>query len=67
MAFPDKSTTNGFPKPYMDTANIEDPMMKRVDVHKGEIGSRSSGLPKGLMDEGMQIEHVQNHFEGAKK
>lgn len=58
MAFPDTSTTNGFPKPYLNTAKVEDPMMKRVDVHKGEIGSRSSGLPKGLLDEGMGIEHV---------
>lgn len=60
MAFPDKSTTSGFPRPYMSTANIEDPIMKRVDVHKGEIGSRSSGMPKGLLDEGMSIEHVGN-------
>jgi hypothetical protein len=58
MAFPDKSTTKGFPKPYLDTANIEDPIMKRVDVHKGEIGSRSSGLPQGVASEGMGIEHV---------
>jgi hypothetical protein len=65
MAFPDKSTTKGFPRAYMDTANIEDPMMKRVDVHKGEIGSRSSGMPKGLMDEGMSIEHVSNRSTGG--
>ena len=58
MAFPDKSTTNGFPRAYMQTANVEDPIMKRVDIHKGEIGSRSSGMPKGLLDEGMSIEHV---------
>ena len=66
MAFPDKSTTNGFPRPYMNTANIEDSIMKRVDVHRGEIGSRSSGMPKGLMDEGMSIEHVSNHTTGSK-
>ena len=66
MSFPDKSTTSGFPKPYLSTANIEDPIMKRVDVHRGEIGSRSSGMPKGMMDDAMQIEHVQNHFEGSK-
>lgn len=66
MAFPDKSTTKGFPRPYMDTANIEDPIMKRVNVHKGEIGSRSSGMPKGLMDESMSLEHVANHYEGGK-
>ena len=58
MAFPDKSTTSGFPKPYMSEAKIEDPIMKRVDVHKGEIGSRSSGMPDGLLDSGMSIQHV---------
>jgi hypothetical protein len=58
MSFPDKSTTKNFPKPYIDTASIEDPLMKRVDVHKGEIGSRSSGLPKGLENTGLSIEHV---------
>lgn len=66
MAFPDKSTTSGFPKPYMDTANIDDPMMKRVDVHKGEIGSRASGMPKSLLDEGMSLDHVSNRSTGGK-
>ena len=66
MAFPDKSTTSGFPKPHMTVANIEDPIMKRVDVHRGEIGSRSSGMPNGLMDEGMSIEHVANRSTGSK-
>lgn len=66
MSFPDKSTTNGFPRPYLSTANIEDPIMKRVDVHRGEIGSRSSGMPKGLLDEGMSIEHVSNNSTGSK-
>ena len=66
MAFPDKSTTNGFPRPYLETANIEDPIMKRVDVHRGEIGSRSSGMPKGLLDESMGLDHVSNHSTGSK-
>lgn len=65
MAFPDTSTTNGFPRPYMSTAKIEDPMMKRVDVHKGEIGSRSSGLPKGLDSNGMGIEHVASAHKAS--
>ena len=66
MSFPDKSTTSGFPKPYGSTATIEDPRMKRVDVHKGEIGSRSSGMPKGLLDESMGLDHVSNHSTGSK-
>ena len=66
MAFPDKSTTNGFPRPYLSTADIDDPIMKRVNVHKGEIGSRSSGMPKGLMDAGMALDHVSNRSTGSK-
>lgn len=59
-----ESSSKSFPRPYMDTAKIEDPIMKRVDVHKGEIGSRSSGMPKGLLDEGMSIEHVGKSASG---
>lgn len=67
MALSDgNSSTKSFPKPYLDTAKIEDPMMKRVDVHRGEIGSRSSGMPSGLMDEGMTIDHVANQRPGSK-
>lgn len=58
MSFPDNSTTKGFPKPYMSEAKIEDPIMKRVSVHHGEIGSRSSGMPSSLLDAGMSIQHV---------
>ena len=61
-----ESTTKSFPKPYLDTARIEDPMMKRVNVHHGEIGSRASGMPAGLMDEGMTIDHVSNQRPGSK-
>ena len=61
-----QTSNKSFPGPYMNTAKIEDPIMKRVDVHKGEIGSRSSGMPKGMMDEGMAIEHVSNHSTGSK-
>jgi hypothetical protein len=61
-----ESTTKSFPKPYLDKAMIEDPMMRRVDVHKGEIGSRTSGMPKGLMDEQMTIDHVANQNPGSK-
>ena len=59
-----KSTTSGFPGPYMSTAEIEDPLMKRVDVHHGEIGSRPSGMPTGLQTEGMSIEHVSGSAKG---
>lgn len=58
MLYDGKSSTKNFPKPYMDTASINDPIMKRVDVHRGEIGSRSSGMPKGLDNGGLSIEHV---------
>ena len=67
MAFPDKSTTNGFPGPYLNTADIDDPRMKRVDVHRGEIGSRASGMPKGLMENGMSLDHVSNRSTGDSK
>ena len=67
MPFPDKSTTAGFPRAYLETANIEDPMMKRVDVHRGEIGSRASGMPKSMMDEGMGLDHVSNRSTGDSK
>lgn len=67
MAFSDKSTTNGFPGPYMQVADIDDPMMKRVNVHRGEIGSRPSGMPKSMMDEGMGLDHVSNRSTGDSK
>ena len=60
------STTRNFPRAYMDTAKVEDPMMKRVDIHRGEIGSRSSGMPKGLLNEGLGIDHVSNHHTASK-
>jgi len=61
-----ESTTKSFPKPYLDTAKIEDPIMKRVDVHRGEIGSRASGMPDKLLDQGMTIDHVGNQNPGSK-
>jgi hypothetical protein len=41
--------------------------MKRVDQDNSEIGSRPSGMPGGLMDSGMQIEHVGNVATGNGK
>lgn len=47
-----------FPGPYLQTTKAEDPIMIRVDLHHGEIGSRPSGMPKSIKDQGMGIEHV---------
>lgn len=54
----DKPNMNFFPGPNMTKCEIEDSMMIRVDVTQGEIGSRNSGLPKALLTEKMEIEHV---------
>ena len=61
-----ESSTKSFPKPYIDTARIEDPMIKRVDVHNGEIGSRPTIVPRTLLDDQMTIDHVANQRPGSK-
>lgn len=49
-----------FPSPYVNTIKEDgaDPMMKRIDMDTMEIGARPSVLPKDMMAEGMNIEHV---------
>ena len=47
-----------FPRAGSQEPKAADPMMKRVDLDNGEIGSRPSGMPKDMNDRGMRIEHV---------
>lgn len=47
-----------FPGPYVNSIREDDPVIIRVDQNKGEIGSRSSGMPGTMMTEGMGLEHV---------
>lgn len=47
-----------FPRAGAVTPKPDDPMMKRVDLNNGEIGSRSSGMPKDTTAEAMRISHV---------
>lgn len=50
-------TNPDFPAPYVRETRIDDPIMKRVNVEKAEIGSRTSGLPKDIKN-GNSLEHV---------
>lgn len=52
------NSTNKFPGPYVNSIREDDPVVIRVNQDKGEIGSRASGMPSGLLDDKMQIEHV---------
>lgn len=49
-----------FPRPTTNTTNEDDPIMKRVDLNKSEIGARPSGLPQGtaVKSNGLNIAHV---------
>lgn len=47
-----------FPRAGESEPKANDPMMKRVDLDHGEIGSRPSGMPRGLDNDTMQINHV---------
>lgn len=47
-----------FPAPYINDCKEEDPLMKRVDQDKGEIGNRASGMPKDIRSSGMGLDHV---------
>jgi hypothetical protein len=48
-----------FPKAGDVEPKAMDPMMKRVDLDNGEIGSRNSGMPKNVGEGNkMQISHV---------
>lgn len=54
----DNNSTSKFPAPYVNSISENDSMIIRVDQDKGEIGSRSSGMPSKLDTSGMGIEHV---------
>lgn len=54
----DSNSTDKFPKPYVNSIRENDPVVIRVDQDKGEIGSRSSGLPSSVTSDTMGIEHV---------
>lgn len=47
-----------FPRAGSQEPKEADPMMKRVDLDRGEIGSRPSGMPSDMKDRGMSISHV---------
>ena len=46
-----------FPGPYVNTCKIDDPIMKRIDLDKMDIGARNSGMPKDVKNS-MNLEHV---------
>jgi len=52
------SSTSNFPRAYVNSVRENDPVVIRVDQDKGEIGSRSSGMPKDIMTTGMSLSHV---------
>lgn len=54
----DSTSTSKFPGPYVNSIRENDPVVIRVNQDKGEIGSRSSGMPGDMMTSGMAIEHV---------
>lgn len=47
-----------FPRAGSSEPKAQDPMMKRVDLDHGEIGSRPSGMPKKMDNEMLSINHV---------
>lgn len=51
-------STSKFPAPYVNSVSEDESYVVKVDQNKGEIGSRSSGMPKTLQTERMGIEHV---------
>jgi hypothetical protein len=54
-----------FPRAGNAEPKADDPMMKRVKMEHGEIGSRPSGMPRDM--EGLpSIEHTgDNHGKGG--
>lgn len=53
-----------FPGPYVSDCNPDDPIMKRVPMEHGGIGSRTSGMPSG-MSNSMTIEHTGGSTSGT--
>lgn len=47
-----------FPKAPINDVKAADPIMKRVDMDNGEIGSRPANMPKDVNSEQMSLRHV---------
>lgn len=47
-----------FPRAGNVEPKASDPMMKRVDMDHGEIGSRPSGMPSNLDNGKLTLNHV---------
>jgi hypothetical protein len=56
-----------FPGPYVNDVKAEDPIMKRVDQDRLEIGARASGMPKDSKSAGMGLAHVGDTAGGKGK
>lgn len=59
-------STGKFPGPYISDVKANDPIMKRVDQDRLEIGARSSGMPKNIKSEGTSLRHVGESASGRK-
>lgn len=57
----DAGVAKDFPGPYVHQIQENDPLMKRVDFPKMDIGARSVALPKGRTGPEMVLEHVSNN------
>lgn len=53
-----------FPGPYVNDTKIDESLMKYVPFDNTEIGSRKSGMPKGIGAEKMSIDHVGDSTPG---
>jgi hypothetical protein len=47
-----------FPRADINDVKANDPMMKRVDMNNGEIGSRPKEMPKEIRAGMLSISHV---------
>jgi hypothetical protein len=44
--------------PYVNSCNIDDPIMRRVPFNKTDIGGNAASMPGGMMESPGSIEHV---------
>lgn len=58
MAASMNNSGGSFPGPYVNTVKEMDPMIKRIDTNKMDIGARDAGMPDNVRSEGMTIKHV---------
>ena len=54
-----------FPRPYVNNVR-KDPIMEYVPFERTGIGSRSSGLPKDVKADNLNLEHVGGTAGGSK-